>query len=126
MSELDLPEQQYRRTNPPPVVPPDGRTGAPRKELDPDAVFKLARLGANNCEIADFFNVSEALIRKRYADVVRSGRTNMKIRLRQAQMREAMGGNVTMQIWLGKQLLNQSDQGERNADDNQPLPWSDD
>jgi hypothetical protein len=31
-----------------------------------------------------------------------------------------------MQIWLGKQLLNQSDQGERNADDNQPLPWSDD
>lgn len=126
MSELDLPEQQYRRTNPPPVTPPDGRTGAPRKELDPDAVFKLARLGANNCEIADFFGVSEGLIRKRYADVVRSGRTNMKIRLRQAQMREAMGGNVTMQIWLGKQLLNQTDQGERDADDNQPLPWSDD
>jgi hypothetical protein len=123
--DIDLPEQEYRRNNPPPEPRADGRTGAPRKELDPEAVFKLARLGANNCEIAEFFNVSEGLIRKRYADVVRSGRTNMKIRLRQAQMREAMAGNVTMLIWLGKQLLNQTDQGERDADDNQPLPWSD-
>jgi hypothetical protein len=123
--DIDLPEQEYRRSNPPPEPRADGRTGAPRKELDPEAVFKLARLGANNCEIAEFFNVSEGLIRKRYADVVRSGRTNMKIRLRQAQMREAMAGNVTMLIWLGKQLLNQTDQGERDADDNQPLPWSD-
>ena len=124
--DIDLPEQEYRRTNPRPEPPPDGRTGAPRKELDPEAVFKLARLGANNCEIAEFFNVSEGLIRKRYADVVRSGRTNMKLRLRQAQMREALAGNVTMLIWLGKQTLNQSDQGERNSEENLPLPWNDD
>lgn len=123
--DIELPEQEYRRTNPPPEPRADGRTGAPRKDLDPEAVFKLARLGANNCEIADFFGCSEALIRKRYSDVVRSGRTNIKMRLRQAQIREALGGNVTMLIWLGKQMLNQSDSGERDSEENQPLPWTD-
>jgi hypothetical protein len=33
----------------------------------------------------------------------------MKIRLRRAQLRLAIDGNVTMLIWLGKQYLGQSD-----------------
>ena len=37
-------------------------------------------------------------------------------------MKSAEKGNVTMQIWLGKQILNQAE--SPLADDNQPLAWS--
>lgn len=135
MTDFPIPEQHIRKENPLPPAPDHCETGieAPARGsrgpapilLDPEQVLQLARLGATNVEIAKFFNVSEALIRKRYSDIVEAGRTNIKIRLRQAQIREALAGNVTMLIWLGKQMLNQSDQGERGNDDNMPLPWRD-
>jgi hypothetical protein len=34
------------------------------------------------------------------------------MRLRKAQLDAALGGNVTMQIWLGKQMLGQKDSAE--------------
>lgn len=134
MIDIELPEQQVRTEN---VLPPEQdeqedntqptgkRRGPAPILLDPKQVFQLAKLGATNVEIAKFFNVSEAFIRKRYTDIVEAGRTNIKLRLRQAQVREALNGNVTMLIWLGKQMLNQTDQGERGSDDNLPLPWTD-
>jgi hypothetical protein len=133
MNQFELPEQIFRTENPQAAEPEPAEDGTPGKKktgpapilLDPKQVFQLAQLGATNVEIARFFNVSESFIRKRYSDVCDSGRCSIKIRLRQAQIREAMAGNVTMLIWLGKQMLNQSDQGERNSDENQPLPWSD-
>jgi hypothetical protein len=127
MIDIELPEQEYRTENSLPPDQEDGkkRTGPPPILLDPKQIFQLARMGATNVEIAKFFNVSEALIRKRYSDVCESGRVNIKMRLRQAQVREALNGNVTMLIWLGKQMLNQSDNGERTSDDHLPLPWTD-
>jgi hypothetical protein len=130
MTDIDLASHTYRRENPPQDKNVDGSErkhgSPPRKDLDPAQVFKLAALGANNVEIANFFGVSEGLIRKRYQDVVDAGRNNIKLRLRQAQVREALGGNITMLIWLGKNMLNQSDTGARDDAETQPLPWSED
>ena len=47
-----------------------------------------------------------------------------KTSLRQAQLRVALEGNPTMLIWLGKNVLNQNDNGT-TSDDRRPLPWSD-
>ena len=46
----------------------------------------------------------------------------MKLRLRQLQFKSAEKGNVVMQIWLGKQILGQSE--SVITEDDEPLAWS--
>jgi len=85
----------------------------PKKyNIDVDQVEKLAGLGCTNIEIAAFFGCTESLIRKSYSENVTKGKENGKIRLRQWQMKSAQKGNVAMLIWLGKQMLGQSDKQE--------------
>ena len=85
----------------------------PKKyNIDTDQVEKLAGLGCTNIEIASFFGCDESLIRKSYSENLVKGRENGKIRLRQWQMKAAQKGNVAMLIWLGKQMLGQSDKQE--------------
>ena len=82
----------------------------PKKyNIDVDQVEKLAGLGCTNTEIAAFFGCSKDLIGKSYSTNVTKGKENGKIRLRQWQMKSAQKGNVAMLIWLGKQILGQSD-----------------
>ena len=84
----------------------------PKKyDIDTQEVEKLAGYGCTNIEIADFFGCSENTIR-RYGEFLTKGREKGKIRLRQLQWRSAERGNVTMQIWLGKQILGQVDRQE--------------
>ena len=95
----------------------------PKKyQIEPSQIQKLSALGCTNTEIADFFGCDESLIRKSYSEFLTKGRAEQKLRLRQLQMKSAEKGNVTMQIWLGKQILNQAE--SPLADDNQPLAWS--
>lgn len=86
----------------------------PRQKLkiNSEEVEKLALLGATNCDIADFFNCDEGTIRKRFSEVLTKARSNMRLRLRQIQWKAAEKGNVTMMIWLGKQMLGQTDKIE--------------
>ena len=85
----------------------------PKKyNIDTEQVEKLAGLGCSNTEIASFFDVGEHVIRKSYAEFLEKGRDKGKIRLRQWQMKAAERGNVAMLIWLGKQMLGQSDKQE--------------
>ena len=87
--------------------------GRPKKyDIDPEEVFKLASYGCTNTEIADFFGCSKDLISKSYSTNVLKGRTDLKKRLRKAQIDSACAGNPTMLIWLGKQMLNQTDRQE--------------
>jgi hypothetical protein len=39
-------------------------------------------------------------------------------------LKNALGGNAVMQIWLSKNMLGMSD-NPQNSDDKQPLPWND-
>jgi len=92
--------------------------GRPKKyNIDTEQVEKLAGLGCSNTEIASFFGVGEHVIRKSYAEFLEKGRDKGKIRLRQWQMKAAERGNVAMLIWLGKQLLGQSDKQEITTTD---------
>tara|TARA_R100000234_G_scaffold98455_1_gene66963 strand:+ start:9333 stop:9632 length:300 start_codon:yes stop_codon:yes gene_type:complete len=96
----------------------------PKKHnIDTKQLQNLARLGCTNTEIADFFGCSENTIR-RYGEYLTKGRAECKMRLRQMQWKSAESGNVTMQIFLGKQVLGQSDTPD-NSGMIEPLPFID-
>jgi len=85
----------------------------PKKyDIDTAQVEKLAGYGCTNIEIASFYGCDESLIRKSYSEYLTKGREKGKIRLRQMQWTSAGNGNVAMLIWLGKQLLGQTDKTE--------------
>ena len=85
----------------------------PKKyDIDTVEVEKLASYGCTNIEIADFFGCSPDLIEKSYSEYLTKGRSQRKIRLRKMQWKSAEDGNVTMQIWLGKQVLGQAEKQE--------------
>lgn len=85
------------------------KVGRPKIELDRDQVFKLARLHCTIKEIADFFEVDRDTISDNYSAEIQKGRADGRIRLRKKQFDLAMAGNVSMCIWLGKQVLDQND-----------------
>lgn len=88
----------------------------PLKEVDAEQVQKLAELGCKVKEIADFFNVTEELIIRRFKDELTKGRANVQISLRRWQLQAAQKGNVSMLIWLGKQMLGQQDKSKEEID----------
>ena len=82
----------------------------PKKyKIDPKNIEKLASYGCTNREIADYFGCDESLISKSYSSFITKGKASMKYKLRQMQWKSAERGNVPMQIWLGKQILGQSE-----------------
>tara|TARA_R100001443_G_scaffold117366_1_gene141739 strand:+ start:3538 stop:3849 length:312 start_codon:yes stop_codon:yes gene_type:complete len=85
----------------------------PKKyNIDPEQVEKLAALGCTNTEIASFFGCSKDLISKSYSTNITKGKQIGKIRLRKMQIQAAEKGSVPMLIWLGKQMLEQTDKQE--------------
>jgi len=96
----------------------------PKKyNIDTKEIYKLASYGCTNTEIADFYGCDESLIRKSYSEYITKGRAKGKTRLRQLQWDSAEAGNVTMQIFLGKNILGQQDKIEQ-AELDEPLVWS--
>ena len=88
--------------------------GRPKKyDIDTEQLFKLAKYNLTNIEIADIYGCDEALLRKNYSEYLTKGRAELKKRLRQTQYEVAVEGkNVTMLIWLGKQILGQTEKAE--------------
>jgi hypothetical protein len=83
-------------------------------EIDFVELEKLCALQCTDEEIADWFNVSTRTIESRrkqpeFAQVMKRGRSRGRISVRRAQMKLLEGGNGTMGVWLGKQLLGQRD-----------------
>ena len=82
----------------------------PKKyDIPPEKVQELAEFGCTNTEIAQFYGWDESLIRKSYSEFLTKGRAVGKTNLRKWQYHIAKKGNVTMLIWLGKQVLGQSE-----------------
>ena len=96
----------------------------PKKyNIKENEVKKLASYGCSNVEIADFYGCDKSLIRKSYSEFLNKGRADMKFKLRKLQWKSADKGNVTMQIFLGKNILGQKDRHE-TAELDEPLVWS--
>ncbi len=98
--------------------------GATRKVVPPDEVFNLAEIGLNDRELAHWFGISESTLRYNFSSFLLRARASLNLKLRRAQLRVALDGNPTMLIWLGRNLLSQSDHNI-SSDSNQPLPWTD-
>jgi hypothetical protein len=86
--------------------------GRPLKPIDADQVYRLARLGCTQDEIADVFGVHQATISRRFASEFARARSECRISLRRAQFRRAIEDRSdSMLIHLGKVYLGQ---GERS------------
>jgi len=99
--------------------------GRPRKEIDTELLYKLAQIHCTMREMVDILGVSEDTLKRRFAGIIDKGKAEGKMRLRRKQIEVAMKGNAVMLIWLGKQILSQSDTPITEEDKN-VLPWSDD
>ena len=94
------------------------KVGRPVKEIDKKQLLRLAQLGCKTVELADFFNVSVDTLDNNYSDILLKGRSEIKMSLRQWQLNAAKNGNATMLVWLGKQMLGQTDTMEDDVNSN--------
>lgn len=121
--------EEYRRKNPRMgVITKEGieiGRGDRKVVVPQDEVEKLARLWCSYSEIAEWFGIPVESLKYNFKDVIDRGRSETRQALRKAQLKSALGGNVTMMIWLGKNILAQSDT-LITSDATLPLPWSDD
>lgn len=101
-----------------------GRGITKRVVFDED-VYKLAAMGCSNAEIARWFSVDENTLTYNFSEILAKGREHLKQSLRRAQIKLALSGNAVMLIWLGKNILGQSE-NPVDSEANKPLPWSED
>jgi len=100
-----------------------GRVIGRNKVVIPEEqVAELAKLHCTNKEMADFFGVPLQTFMDNFRDIITKNRLITKQRLRSKQLEVALNGDRTMLIWLGKQMLGQSESPLTN-EDNQVLPW---
>lgn len=99
--------------------------GMRKRVVNPEDVYKLAAIGCTDAEIAVWFDIDYNTLRYNFSDILAKGRQDLKTALRTAMIKNAMGGNAALQIFLSKNLLGYSD-NPLNTQDNQPLPWQDD
>jgi hypothetical protein len=92
--------------------------------VPPQEVEDLAALGCKDIEIAEWFGINNNTLRYQFSVELVKGRENLKQSLRRAQLKAALGGNVTMLIWLGKNILGQTDSPQSTQAE--VLPFTDD
>lgn len=95
--------------------------------IDPVELEKLAMVYSTQADMAAYFGCTQRTIENRVADkdtryamadgaeltfseIIERGKSKGRVSLRQAQFKLALDGNATMQIWMGKQLLGQTDE----------------
>jgi len=91
-----------------------------RATIDLAEMDKLCALHPSDAELASWFGVSTKTIERRksepaFAEVLERGRAKGKLNLRRIQYKMAES-NAVMAIFLGKNLLGQSDQITYNLD----------
>lgn len=121
-----IPDNDYRRKN---IKTGEKKVtgivvgrGENKKVIPPEEVFKLAKMWCTMQEIADWFEIPRETLKYNFSDLIAKGRAETKQALRKSQIKAAIGGNTSMMIWLGKNILGQSDQPVSN-EANQILPW---
>lgn len=101
---------------------PKAKRGRPPTPIDYDEVYKLAAIQCTDAEIAEWIGIGEEGFRKRkqsdedLVGVLKKGREKGKASLRRMQYQLAEKGNATMLIWLGKNVLSQSDKMDQTID----------
>lgn len=98
------------------------KMGRPKKAIDWEQFEKLCGIHCTLLEIADYFDCSEDTIERAveehygdtFAEVHKRKQGSGKRSLRRNMWQQAQNGNVTMQIWLSKNVLGYTDKVEQN------------
>lgn len=85
----------------------------PRKDIKPEQVESLAAINCSYAEIAAVVGCDVSMLNRRFKQVIQKGREQGKSSLKRKMWETAMGGNVTMMIWLSKQMLGYTDKIEQ-------------
>jgi len=102
---------------------PTKKRGRPRTQIDYTEVERLAEIACTHEEIAHALNVGLSTLEHdpEFKEVYQRGFTRATESLRRAQLAAALEGNVTAQIWLGKNVLHQSDKPLPDEEENGAL-----
>lgn len=98
--------------------------GANQKVIDPDEVYRMSEIGCTIEEMSHFFGVSRETLKYNFWDYIKRAEVELYKKIRLKQIQVAMEGNPTMLIWLGKNVLGQSE-SPTQTDDSRVLPWAD-
>lgn len=83
--------------------------GRDKKVIDPDEVRRLAEVFVTYQEMSDFFDVPIQTLQYNFGKLIDEAKARTKSAIRRRQIAAAMDGNISMLIWLGKNLLKQQD-----------------
>ncbi len=97
-------------------------TGETRKLINPEIVWVMAEVGCPDSEIAEWLGITESTFKFNFSGYASKARLQLKQKLRRAQIQTALSGQPTMLVWLGKNILGQSETPMGNPE-LQPLPW---
>lgn len=90
--------------------------GRPRKEISEAQVESLAAINCSYAEIAAVVGCDVSMLNRRFKQVIENGRDQGKSSLKRKMWDIAINkGNVTMCIWLSKQMLGYTDKVEQNV-----------
>src|SRR3954462_7417794 len=83
--------------------------------IDMAELEKLCAMQCTDEEIAAWFGVTRKTIMRRrkvakFAELMERGKAKGRISVRRMQMKLLEQGNATMGVWLGKQILGQTDE----------------
>lgn len=95
----------------------EGKVGRPRAEVDLIRVYRMARRGFTNVEIATIEGITDDTLVANFSDLLRRARSKRDSALRAKQLEVAMRGNPQMLIWMGKQTLGQKDRIDHTSND---------
>ncbi len=80
----------------------------PKKDIDEAQVLRLAMINCSYEEMAAVLDCDESTLTRRFAQVIRKGRSSGRMSLKRKQYEMAMKGHYGMLKWLGQQLLGQT------------------
>lgn len=85
----------------------------PKLQINEEQVKQLAAINCSYAEMAAVLDCDESTLSRRFAQAIKKGRETGTMSLKRKQWEIAMGGHVTMLIWLGKQMLGQTEKVEQ-------------
>jgi hypothetical protein len=91
------------------------KPGRPFKKLDEGLIYRLAQTMAPVSRIAVLVGTHPDTLNRNYAAIISKGYEDGKQLLSDLQWTSAKKGNITMQIFLGKQHLGQRDKFEEES-----------
>lgn len=85
--------------------------GRPKAKINLDEVRELAAEGNTQEDVAKALHIARSTLcaRKEAMEAYQTGLAEMRCSLRHWQIQQAKSGNVSMLIWLGRNMLGQSD-----------------